>query len=112
LRTHADAAVAKHAIAVIDEIRGPAQKEKDAIIAKLRPEIIKPGDVANGAKLFTQNCAPCHKFKNEGADFAPNLNGMGAHGPEDLLVHIVDPNRVVEPNFIAVSIDTKDVFTY
>ena len=112
LRTHADAAVAKHAVTVIEELRGPAQKEKDALIAKLRPEVVKPGNIANGAKIFTQNCAPCHKFKNEGADFAPNLNGMGAHGPEDLIVHIVDPNRVVEPNFVATSIDTKDDFTY
>ncbi len=112
LRTHADANVAKRAVVVIEELRGPAQKEKDSLIAKLRPEIIKPGNAANGAKLFTQNCAVCHKFKNEGPDFAPNLNGMGAHGPEDLLVHIVDPNRVVEPNFIAVSLETKDDLNY
>ncbi len=112
LRTHADAAVAKRAVVVIEELKGPEQKEKDALIAKLRPEVIKPGSLANGAKLFTQNCAPCHKFKTEGADFAPNLNGMGAHGPEDLLVHIIDPNRVVEPNFNAVSIETKDDLSY
>ncbi len=112
LRTHADAAVAKHASAVIEELRGPALKEKDALIAKLQPEILKPGNAANGAKLFTQNCAACHKFKNEGADFAPNLNGMGAHGADVLLVHILDPNRVVEPNFIAVSIETKDDLSY
>lgn len=112
LRTHADVAVAKHAVAAIAELKGPEQKEKDALIAKLRPEVIKSGNLANGAKLFTQNCAPCHKFKTEGADFAPNLNGMGAHGPEELLVHIVDPNRVVEPNFIAVSIETKDDLSY
>ncbi len=112
LRTHSDPAVAKHAVGVIEELRGPEQKEKDALIAKLRPEVVKPGNLTNGAKLFTQNCTPCHKFRNEGADFAPNLNGMGAHGPEDLLVHIVDPNRVVEPNFIAVSIETKDDLSY
>jgi len=33
---------------------------------------------------------------------------MGAHGAAELLVHILDPNRVVEPNFVAVNIDTKD----
>ena len=112
LRTHADAAVAKRATEVIAELKGPEQKEKDTLIAKFRPEVVKPGNVANGAKLFTQNCAVCHKFKNEGADFAPNLTGMGAHGPEDLIVHILDPNRVVEPNFIAVSIETKDDLSY
>ena len=78
----------------------------------MRPEVVKPGNAANGAKFFTQNCAQCHRFKNEGAEFAPNLTGMGAHGPEDLLVHILDPNRVVEPNFLSVSIETKDDLSY
>jgi len=108
LRTHADNQVAALARQVMDDLRGPEQKQKDEIIAKLRPEILKPGQPANGAKLFTANCAPCHKFKNEGAEFAPNLTGMGAHGAEDLLVHVIDPNRVVEPNFVSVSIETKD----
>jgi putative membrane-bound dehydrogenase-like protein len=112
LRTHGDATVAKRAAEVIEELRGPEQKQKDELIARFRPEVIKPGDAANGAKLFTQNCAPCHKFKNEGADFAPNLNGMGAHGPEELTVHILDPNRVVEPNFFAINIETKDDLSY
>ena len=112
LRTHSDTAVAERATKVMTQLRGPDQKEKDVVIAKLLPEIIKPGNVANGAKVFTLNCAACHKFKNEGADFAPNLTGMGAHGPEDLLVHIIDPNRVVEPNFYSVSIETKDDLSY
>ncbi len=112
LRTHADAAVAQRATEVVVALRGPEQKEKDSLITKFRPEVVKPGNAANGAKVFTQNCAVCHKFKNEGADFAPNLTGMGAHGPEDLIVHILDPNRVVEPNFVAVSIETKDDLSY
>lgn len=112
LRSHADPAVASRATEVIAALKGPEQKEKDALIATLRPEVIKPGNAANGAKLFTQNCATCHTFKNEGADFAPNLTGMGAHGPEDLLVHILDPNRVVEPTYYAVSIETTDDLSY
>ena len=38
----------------------------------------------------TANCSLCHKFKEEGRDLAPNLTGMGAHGPAELLVHVVD----------------------
>ena len=112
LRTHSDAAVADYASKVIAELRGPQQQEKDSLLTKLKPEVSKPGNLANGAKLFTQNCAVCHKYKSEGADFAPNLTGMGAHGPEELLVHIIDPNRVVEPNFYTVSIETKDDLSY
>ncbi len=112
LRTHADKAVASRAGTVIDELKGPEQKEKEQLIASMRDQVVRPGNAANGAALYTQNCAVCHKYKDEGADFAPNLTGMGAHGPEDLLIHILDPNRVVEPNFIAVSIETRDDMTY
>ena len=108
LRTHADANVAKRATEVIDEIRGPQQKEKDALIKQFTAAVEERGNLDKGRELFTQNCANCHKFKGEGREVAPDLTGMGAHGAHDLLVHIVDPNRVVEPNFISFSIETKD----
>src|SRR5207302_648572 len=112
LRTHPDKTVAARANAVIDELNGPEQKEKDKLIAGFRPEVERPGNVENGHKLFVANCASCHQFKNEGRNLAPNLTGMGAHGPGELLVHIVDPNRLVEPNFVSVSLETKDDLTY
>ncbi len=112
LRTHPDLAVAKRAGLVIDDLKGPEAKEKDAIIAKLAPEVIKAGNVANGKKLFTAQCAGCHVFKEEGRNLAPSLTGMGAHGPADLLVHIIDPNRLVEPNFVSAVIETKDDQSY
>lgn len=108
LRTHAEKVVADRANKVIDDIRGPETKEKNALIAQFTEAIHGEANVANGKLLFTQNCATCHKYKGEGRDLAPDLTGMGAHGPEDLLVHILDPNRVVEPNFITTSIETKD----
>jgi putative membrane-bound dehydrogenase-like protein len=112
LRTHSDPAVASHATQVIDAIRGPEMKEKDAIIKQLVGTVSEHGNAENGHKIFTQNCATCHRFKGEGRDVAPDLTGMGAHGPGDLLVHIVDPNRVVEPNFLTFSIETKDDLSY
>jgi putative heme-binding domain-containing protein len=112
LRVLADASLARRANELIDQLAGPEVKEKNEIIAKLVPEVEKAGDVENGHKLFIQNCSVCHTFKNEGRALAPNLTGMGAHGPADLLVHVVDPNREVEPNFVSVSIETKDGTSY
>ncbi|PYI80123.1 MAG: hypothetical protein DME26_22195, partial [Verrucomicrobia bacterium] len=112
LRTHPDKSVAHFANETIDALRGPEAKQKDELIAKLKPEVEKRGNLENGHKLFTANCAGCHVFKNEGRNLAPNLTGMGAHGPAELLVHIVDPNRLVEPNFISQSIETKDGETF
>lgn len=80
---------------------------KDAIIAKLQPEVQKPGNAANGKMLFTAACAVCHKLGDIGVAVGPPLDGMGAHGPAELLVHIVDPNREVDPSFWAFNIITK-----
>jgi putative membrane-bound dehydrogenase-like protein len=112
LRTHPDKTVAARANAVIDELKGPEQKEKEQLIARFRPEVERPGNVDNGHKLFLANCASCHVFKEEGRNLAPNLTGMGAHGAGELLVHIVDPNRLVEPNFVSTGIETKDDLNY
>lgn len=108
LRTHGDAKVAQSASAVIEQLRGPEAKEKNALIAKFTPLVEKSGNTENGHKIFTANCAVCHKFQGEGKEVAPDLTGMGVHGAAELLVHILDPNRVVEPNFISYSIETAD----
>jgi putative heme-binding domain-containing protein len=108
LRTHPDPSVSKNANAVLDELLGPAMKAKNEVIAKFTPIVEQPGNAENGKALFTAACATCHKLGDLGADIAPVLTGMGAHGPAELLVHIVDPNREVDPSFVAWNIETKD----
>lgn len=112
LRTHPDAAIAQRSGSVIDKIRGPEMKEKDALVKQFAAAVEEKGNLERGRELYTQNCATCHKFKGEGRDVAPDLTGMGAHGPHDLLLHILDPNRVVEPNFLSYSIETKDDLSF
>jgi uncharacterized protein len=112
LRTHADSTVALRANQTIEQLRGPELKEKNDLVAKLAPEVEKRGNADNGRKAFTQNCSVCHTFQGEGKQLAPDLTGMGVHGAHELLVHILDPNRMVEENYMAVSIETNDGETY
>jgi putative heme-binding domain-containing protein len=112
LRTHGDKTVARRAAEVFDALRGPEAKEKEKLVAGLLPEVGKPGNLENGRKLYDQNCGVCHPFKNTGRNLAPDLTGMGVHGAHDLLVHILDPNRVVEANYVAVDIETKNDETF
>ena len=112
LRTHSDAAVATRATKIIDAVRGPEIKEKDTLIAKFTPIVTQPGDPVRGKQLFTQNCAVCHRFNGAGNTVAPDLTGMGAHGPAELIIHVLDPNREVEPNYYAYSVETRDGETY
>ena len=72
------------------------------------PEVEKPGDAANGKMLFTGACSSCHKLGDIGkSEAGPPLNGMGAHGRAELLAHIVDPNREVDPSFWQWNVTTR-----
>ena len=107
LRTHPNKQVAKQANAMIDKLN-PNAKAKNELLAQLTPEVEKPGDAVKGKLMFTAACAVCHKLGDVGLrDVGPQLTGMGAHGPAELLVHIVDPNREVDPSFWAWNITTK-----
>lgn len=108
LRIHPNAGVSKRANELMDKLRGPEAKEKEALIAQLAREVEKPGNAAKGKELFAANCASCHMIGNLGNLVGPNLTGMGAHGPAELLGQIIDPNKEVDIAYVAISIETKD----
>jgi len=111
LRTHPDRKVASQAAASLDSLT--AAGGKPDIIAALLPEVEKPGDAERGKALFTGACAGCHRLGDLGtSDVGPPLNGMGAHGRAELLAHIVDPNREVDPSFWQWNVTTKKGETF
>lgn len=111
LRTHPVRRVATEAATVLKAAQASA---KDEVIASLLPEVQKAGgDVANGKALFTAACSACHKFGEIGLrDVGPPLAGIGAHPVAELLAHIVDPNRQVEPNYTQWNVTTKKGETF
>ncbi|CAN5694285.1 hypothetical protein BH11VER1_BH11VER1_15590 [soil metagenome] len=111
LRTHPNKDVAKQANAMMEKLN-PNAKAKNETIALLTPEVVKPGDAAKGKLIFTAACAICHKIGDIGRNVAPPLDGMGAHGPADLLIHIVDPNREVDPSFWTWNVTKKNGETF
>lgn len=108
LRSHPNKQVSKQANAMVEKLN-PNAKAKNEIIAKLTPEVEKPGNAENGKMLFTAACAVCHKYNDIGLrDVGPPLAGMGSHGPGELIIHIVDPNREVDPSFWQWNITKKN----
>jgi hypothetical protein len=106
---HPDAATAKRALKLIDELGGGTNPAKNETIAKLLPELEgKTGDVAKGKALFMNACATCHKLNGEGKEVGPTLDGIGVHGTAELLTHIVDPSRVVDNEHRTWSIALKN----
>ncbi len=109
LRLHPDPAVAKRAVKVIEALGGGTNPKKDEIIAQLAPLIdSKPGDPVKGKVMFTGVCSVCHKFNGQGQEVGPVLDGIGVHGTNELLIHIIDPSRVVDNEHRTWSIALKN----
>ena len=77
-----------------------------AAFAKAKP------DLEVGSNVFKMNCAACHQIKGEGGLIGPQLDGIGARGPERLCEDILDPNRNVDAHFHVHTLTMKDGSTF
>ena len=59
------------------------------------------------ALMETLRCLTCHRLGQEGADVGPERVTFRHLGPAALLVHVLDPNREVAPQFLAAEVTTK-----
>lgn len=81
---------------------------REEMVSALLPLASEPGDAERGAEVFKANCVVCHQFNGEGNSVGPDLNGIGARARSEILQEILDPNRSVEANYRAWSVETKD----
>jgi uncharacterized protein len=82
--------------------------DRQKVLDELAFVATQPGNVTAGKAVFQQHCAKCHLHGGQGAEIGPDLTGMAVHPKEEMLVHILDPNRSVENNFRAYSLLTVD----
>ena len=78
------------------------------MIQALSPIVMKGGDATRGKEIFKKECAKCHTHSGEGGKVGPDLTGMAAHPKSELIVHILDPSRSVEGNFLQYTVSTVD----
>ncbi len=97
-----------------DAIRDRSQKV--FAVAKDRLELQKQyaaalelnSDASKGAAIFRQNCASCHRFREEGIAVGPDLGALANKSPQTLLAAILDPNRAVEARYVNYTAATRD----
>ena len=82
--------------------------DREKVIQALAPVVLKGGDAWRGKEIFKKECAKCHTHSGEGGKVGPDLTGMAAHPKSELIVHILDPSRSVEGNFLQYTVATND----
>ncbi|MCA9169888.1 MAG: c-type cytochrome, partial [Planctomycetales bacterium] len=61
-----------------------------------------------GAEVFRKSCSSCHRLDGIGFEVGPNLAAMKNRGAEAILLNVLDPNREVNPQFLAYTAITVD----
>ena len=61
-----------------------------------------------GGPCSRRRAHACHKAEGRGEDVGPDLATVTGRTPEDLLIHILDPNREVPPQYLDYSVATAD----
>lgn len=108
LAAHPDKTLATRAKQLLGRGGGLPDPDRQKVIETLSPLVLKGGDPAKGKAVFVQQCAKCHTHSGEGGKVGPDLTGVAVHPREELLVHVIDPSRSVEGNFVQYNLATKD----
>ena len=108
LASHPDSKIAERANALLARGGGLPDPDREKVIQALSPIVMKGGDATRGKEIFKKECAKCHTHSGEGGKVGPDLTGMAAHPKSELIVHILDPSRSVEGNFLQYTVSTVD----
>jgi putative heme-binding domain-containing protein len=85
-----------------------ADPDRQRVVERFAPALKLSGNRSTGAAAFGKNCLACHYLQGRGVRVGPDLSGISARPPEDLLVAILDPSRQVAPEYAAYEITLTD----
>jgi len=108
LTEHPDRKVRDRAKKILASGGGLPSPDRQRVTDELLPVVLAGGDPAVGKAVFKEHCGKCHMHSGEGGKVGPELTGMSVHPPQELLIHILDPNRSVEGNYRAYTVATDD----
>ncbi len=94
--------------AALRTLESPPVRQRAEIIDSFRPALELKGNVRRGSAVFLERCASCHKLNDLGHNVGPDLATIKNAGREELLTHIIDPNREVDPNYVNYTVELKD----
>jgi putative membrane-bound dehydrogenase-like protein len=98
----------------LDAHLGRLASDRPAVVARYRSALKelekegKQGDPQAGARLFAKHCQTCHQTQTGGHRVGPELAGLGNRPSDALLEDILDPSKIVTPDFRNFVLVTKD----
>lgn len=96
LLNHRDEAIRARSVALFGVDSSSPRSE---VIARYRDALSGDGDAARGFAVFRRECSACHRAADEGHDVGPALTTIRHWAADEVLTHLLDPNREVSPEW-------------
>jgi putative membrane-bound dehydrogenase-like protein len=77
-------------------------------IERYQESLTLKGEGSRGQIVYRRECMNCHKLRGEGHDVGPSLETIQHRSPQEILIHVLDPNREVSPNFLEYVVRLTD----
>ncbi|HZF00202.1 MAG TPA: PVC-type heme-binding CxxCH protein [Planctomycetota bacterium] len=104
LQNYGDAGIKERAKKLI---AGHMPEERQKVIDRYKESLGMTGDAKRGRELFRTICAACHRIADIGTLVGPDISDTLTKSPEQLLVDILDPSRVIDNNYVNYVVRTK-----
>jgi putative heme-binding domain-containing protein len=108
LTAHPSREIAARARKLMEHGGGLPDPDRQQVIDRLAAQLKEGGDPDRGKLVFQQQCTKCHRHNGAGGQVGPDLTGMSAIPRHELMIHILDPSRSVEGNFVQYTVATTD----
>jgi putative membrane-bound dehydrogenase-like protein len=89
-------------------LSGRIASDRQKVVDRYMACLELPIDAQRGKQLFAQHCAACHKVDAVGVAIGPDISDSRTQTSAQLLVSILDPNRVIDNNYFRVTIQMND----
>jgi putative heme-binding domain-containing protein len=105
LKNSPDASIRTRAKALFGET---ATRPRGPIIARYQSSLSHSGRRDRGQAIFERECLTCHRLGSRGVAVGPNLASVQQRSADEVLIHILDPNREVAPDFVEYTVALND----
>ena len=77
---------------------------RDEVVQQYQSALKTDGDVVSGKAVFKKVCSACHRLEGVGTAVGADLKAIRDRGKAGVLLHILDPNREVKPQYMSYTL--------
>ena len=102
----------KHKNPVVRELAkklfGQVDLNRELVIANYQEALELKADPKLGRLVFQKACMACHQVDKLGTSIGPDISSNASKDARAWLVHVLDPNRYVDPRYEVYLCETRD----